>query len=612
MRISSRAVALLVVAFMALSACKKDKPAIEQAAPGVKATAEAPAKVEKKAPAAAMKKAAAVPADVWAYGGAKGFDALINTMNDVLKAFPQVPNPSAMIFQGMQASMNLKNLDWLDKGKPVYFAALNEQKFKDGGIVLLPVTKAEALAAALPDTKQGDAGKGFTYEYLGQTFFVKMVGSHAGITNDAKAFEAAEAFMTGTLQKLTLTDLVEVYVPVKNILAVHGKELDGALAQLDKMAADPAMGPMLDKGSLESLKAMGQGAVDFAKAVEEVRFAVKFEGDVVSIPISGIVKQGSKAVDLLNGLASRPVQIYKNLPGDSYFTFALNIDPKMFLAYKDFALKTYQELFKFGEAELKAIDKFMVESYGNSTGDMAMSVAPYGGFPVNVFTFAGVKDMKKAEASMTEFWKLFEPKLVAFMKQELGKEGLPPIQGETLQAVLDAFKPMMEPMGVKLEIVSKDVKGHMVFGLNIAVDYANPALAANPEMAMVKQFVGEKFGMMYAGRGDGVYLFVMSAKADELVQKFLDKKLGGTPKLSDKAARVLSSSSVFMAADVAGALKQFSAMPMVAMFKAKIDALKTSDLYSYFRASGNTFEAGLTLPIKLIADVTGIFGGMGM
>jgi hypothetical protein len=607
------ALALVLALSFAFNGCKKDAPAPGAEKGGDKAASvtgdKAPAAEAVKAPAVAIAKPANVPADVLAYGGIAGFEKLASVVGEVVKAFPGTPNPTAMMYQGMQASLNLKNLDWLDKGKPVYFIAFDERKYAENALALLPLTKVDALIAAMPETKTGDATKGFVYDYLGKKNYLYIVDNYVALTNDAKMYGEAQAFVKKTLLSMSFKQVAEIYVPVKGIMALYGKEIKDSLNMLDGMVNQPDM--PLDKNALDSVKKMAGGALDVLGDVEIVKIAMEYSNGTLSLPVSGIVTKGSKAASIMASMASRTTKLYKGLPDDAYITMAFNVDPTLFAAYKDLTLKTYKEMLKLPEADMKKLSDFIDLAYAQSTGDGAFALTAFDGFPVNMLALSGVKDAKKYEKAMIDFWTYFEPKLVALAKEEMGKQGMPPIQGDTLVAVLEAFKPMMEPMGVKLEIVNKDVNGFKVWGASIALDYKNPALAANPEIAMAKMFAGDKLSFLCGGRKDNTFGCVVSPKGDELMKKFADKSLGEgkLSGVSAEAAATFAKSSGFVTMDLAAALKQVSAFPMLAPMKAKIDTLKSAELYVYLKGAGNGFESKLALPIKLFADLASLFGG---
>jgi|GEM_PF-4460538 len=622
MKLVFRTAFLVLVVALALAACKKEqKP--EGAAPAegkAAGVAEAPKAEPAAAPAIALAKPADIPADVLAYGGISGFDPLTAMVGEIVAAFPGTPNPSAMMLQGIQASLNVKNLDWLDKAKPVFFVAYNEKKYAENALVAFPVTSPDAFAAALPDTKTGDAATGYTYEFMGKKFFMKVVDGYALMSNDQALTTAAEPFLKATIIPLKLASAVELYVPVKGLLGLYGPEIEEGLKGLDTLAAGGQGGPavpFLDAQVTASLKGLVTGMVGFLKDIELVKVALEYKDGNFAIPVSGLVVAGSKGAEKLAGMASRTSKLYKELPDSSYLTFAFNVDPKLFLEYKDISLKMYKEIFKLSDEDVAKISAYLDKAYDLSTGDGAFSVASFGGFPFSLVMVSGLKDAKAYEALLAELWGFIEPKLIGFVKEEIAKkaaEGQPApiqIQGDTLQAVLDAVKPMIEPMGVKIELVNKDLKGYKQIGVAISVDYANPMWAANPEVAMAKAFLGDKIALLCGGRADNVYGCVFSPKADELLAAFADGKLGAgkVGGLSGDATALVSQASLFVTADVAGGLKQFSGLPMLAMFKPQIDALQAADLYFYLRGAATGFEARLSLPIKLIAQVAGVFNG---
>ena len=604
MKLVYRAAFLVLVVALALAGCKKEaKPEADQAPAGGAAAGAAPAaKAEAPAPAAiSLDKPAALPADVLAYGGIAGFDALSALVGEIVAAFPGTPNPTAMMFQGIQASLNVTNLDWLDKAKPVFFVAYDAKKYAENALVLFPVTSADAFAAALPATKTGDAATGFSYEFLGKKFFMKVVDGYAIMSNDQALATAAEPFLKGSLIPLKLGTTVELYVPVKGILTLYGPEIDEGLKGLDQLAAGgqgaPAV-PFLDAQVATSLKGMAAGAVAFARDIELVKVALEYKDGSFGIPVTGLVAAGSKAAEKLGGMASRTSKLFKEMPESSYLTFAFNIDPKLFLEYKDISLKMYKEIFQLSDEDMAKISGYLDKAYDLSTGDGAVSVASFGGYPFNLVMASGLKDAKAYEALLAELWAFVEPKLIGFLKAEMAKkaaEGQPApiqIQGDTLQAVIDALKPMAEPMGVKIELVNKDLKGFKQIGVTVAVDFNNPMWAANPEAALAKAFVGDKLSLLCSGRADNVYGCVFSPKADELMAAFADGKLGAgkVAGLSAAATTLVSQASFFATADVAGGLKQFSGLPMLAMFKAQIDGLQPADLYFYLRGAATGFD----------------------
>lgn len=611
-RFSTIALALMLAA-LAFSGCKKDTPAAGTATGGDKkatiAADKAPAAEAVKAPAVAIAKPAVVPADVLVYGGIAGFDKLAGVVGEIVKAFPGTPNPSAMMYQGMQASLNLKNLDWLDKGKPVYFIAFDQRKYAENALALLPLTKLDALIAALPETKTGDATKGFVYEFLGKKNYLYIVDNYVALTNDAKMYGEVQTFVKKSLLTMTFKQVAEIYVPVKGIMALYGKEIKDSLTMLDGMAGQPDMA-FMDKNALDSVKKMAGGALEVLGDIELVKIALEYKNGTMNLPVIGMVTKGSKAASIMAGMASRTTKLYKGLPDDAYMTLGFNVDPQLFAAYKDLSLKTYKEMLKLPEADMKKLSEFLDLAYAESTGDGAVALTGFGGFPVSILALSGVKDAKKYEKAMLDFWTYFEPKLVAFAKEEMGKQGMPPIQGDTLAAVVDAFKPLLEPMGVKLELVNRDLNGFKLWGASIALDYNNPALAANPEIAMAKMFVGDKISFLCAGRKDNAFGCAFSPKGDELMKKFADMSLGKgkIPNVSSATAATFAASSGFMSADIVAALKQVSAFPMLAPMKAKIDGLKSAELYFYLKGAGNGFESKLALPIKLFADLAGLFG----
>lgn len=623
MKLVSRVVFLLLVAALALTGCKKEeKAAGEAAAPGKAAgVAEAP-KVEepKAAPAIALAKPADIPADVLAYGGIAGFDPLTNMVGEIVAAFPGTPNPSAMMFQGMQASLNVKNLDWLDKAKPVFFVAYDSKKYPENALVLLPVTAVEAFVAALPDTKTGDAATGFSYDFLGKKFFLKVLDGYVCMSNDQALTTAAEPFLRGSIITLKLASTLELFVPVKGVLGLYGTEIDEGLKALDGLAAGgegaPAV-PFLDKQVTESLKTMAAGTLSFLKDIELVKIALEYKNGTISVPVTGLVTAGSKGAEKLAGMASRTSTLFKQLLDTSYLTFGFNIDPKMFLEYKDVSLNMYKEIFQLTPEDIAKISAYLDKAYDLSTGDGAFSLASHGGFPFHLVMVSGVKDAKAYETLLADLWGFIEPKFVAFAKAELAKKAAEgqsapiQIQGDTLQAILDAVKPLVEPMGVKIELVNKDLKGYKQIGFSIAVDYANPMWAANPEVAIAKALLGDKVAFLCAGRADNAYGCVFSPKADELMASFADNKLGSgkVAGLSADATTLIAASSLFISADVAGALKQFAGLPMLSMFKAQIDGLQAADLYFYLRGAATGFEARLAVPFKLIAQVATVFNG---
>jgi len=621
MKLVNRAMFLVLVVVLALAGCKKEaKP--EGAAPAEgKAAGAAPAKAEPAAPAAiALDKPANLPVDVLAYGGIAGFDALSAMVGELVAAFPGTPNPTAMMFQGIQASLNVTNLDWLDKARAVYFVAYDAKKYAENALVLFPVTSADAFAAALPATKTGDAATGFSYEFLGKKFFMKVIDGYVAMSNDQALTTAAEPFLKSSIIPLKLGTTVELFVPVKSILGLYGTEIDEGLKGLDQLAAGgegtPAV-PFLDAQVAASLKGMAAGVVAFARDIELVKVAFEYKDGTFGIPVTGVVAAGSKAAEKLGGMASRTSRLFKELPDASYLTFAFNIDPKLFLEYKDLSLKMYKEIFQLSDEDVAKIGGYLDKAYDLSTGDGAFSVASFGGFPFSLVMVSGLKDAKAYEGLLAELWTFVEPKLIAFFKAELAKQaaaGQPApinIQGDTLQAVVDALKPLAEPMGVKIELINKDLKGFKQVGVSVSVDFNNPMWAANPEAALAKAFVGDKLSFVCAGRADNVYGCAFSPKADELMAAFADSKLGAgkVAGLSATATGLVSQASMFIAADVAGGLKQYSSLPLLGMFKAQIDALQAADLYFFLRGAATGFEAKLAVPVKLIAQVAAIFNG---
>jgi len=619
MKYMTRVAWVAIFALLTVAGCKKDEPAAPAAAKAP-AASEAPAADAVKAPALAIAKPADVPTSVIAYGGIQGFTALEAMVGEIVAAFPGTPNTTAMMYQGIQASMMMKGLDWLDKGRPVYMVAFDPNAYAENALILLPLTKAEALAAALPDTKTGDAATGFSYDAMGKTFFLKVVKDYVVIGNDEKVYAAAEGFVTKTLLSLKPENVIEAYVPVKGIVSLYGKEIDEGMKSLDTLTQPgpdgaPAV-PFLDANAAASLKGMANGLIDFAKSVEIVKVSLAYKDGTLALPVTGAVTAGSKAAETLANMGKRATKLYKQLPDGSYMTFAFNIDPTLFKAYQDLSLTTYKDLLKLSDEDMARVKAFLDKAYALSTGDGAVSVGAYGGFPLSVVMLSGVTDVKAYEKEMADFWTYFEPKLIGFLKAEIAKEGgeggLPPIQGDTLQAVLDAFKPMLEPMGVKIELITGDLNGFKKIGFSVSVDYANPMWAANPEVAMAKALLGDKLALVCAGRKDNTYGCVFSPKADEMMGAFVDGKLGGGKlPVAGATADRLASASGFMTVDVAGALKQFTMLPPLAPMKAGIEGLKSADLYAYLRAAGNGFEAQIAVPLKLIAEVGGLFNKAG-
>ena len=308
-------VAAAAVSMVALAGCKKDEPAADKkegdkpAAAGKEKPADKPAgeagktgekpaegKTEKapakKAPVALADKPVVeggkglwgldMPADVIGFASTPSIDDLFKTVQGKAQTYGvPLPMTKEMILAKVQSETKLKSMDFLDTTKPIHVAMWNPKKSK-GGVVLIPITGADKLAAALPDTKKENVdGNAFALEIDGEMAYINTIEGYAAVAPKKETFGEVKDFAGRLSKNHKPHGQLDVRVSAANLRTIFADELKGLegqmaglkgmlKAELEKDMPIPGM-PGLD-GVIDWYMEMAQTVL---KETEAVTFRVR-------------------------------------------------------------------------------------------------------------------------------------------------------------------------------------------------------------------------------------------------------------------------------------------------------------------------------------------------
>jgi len=498
-----------------LAGCKKDKPAPAGTA---KTPGKAPAKVEApiKASLQADDSLGAFPDDLIAVVGVESLDSLKGFVTTLSKAASDEPfDFEKELLDDVLGSSGVKNIDWMDRSKPLFIAAFNP-KAEGEGVALVPVKDKAAFDAALGDKKAAKTeGTGFTIKGAMEEVHGDFVGDYVALAEKAGDLSKGKDFLPKVTKTFKPKAPVHVLVSLANVNRIFGPELEQAKAELIKEVAgqfagmpapvDPAMiqkmyGTYVDQ-ALSALKSTTLG---------DMRFYLK-DGAFQFDGVAAVAKDSPLAKHLAKP-RGKALDLTSRLPATTYLVFAGHIPPELVSSWQGQSVDMLAGLLQFTPEEKAELTKILDDYMKTNTGDSAMSLHLGGGtFPLSTVAIVGVKDGAKAKASMAAYANFMLKKIGALAKPMMGQQGAPQIDFSSWKSLFAGANAMTQPMGISFELVETGD----VTGLKLKVNYEAAPMLPPPAKEALKKIVGDSLEIAFAfGKDVAVTAFGNVAFAD--------------------------------------------------------------------------------------------------
>jgi hypothetical protein len=525
-------VALVCCTFVAATGCKKKeepkKPEAAAAAAGAAPVEAAQAPDKPAAPALPdVELAAGDGIAAWlsmqSIGGV--FDAA-----DVIGGKMQVMPPGGSLRDGAYAQMatmlavaGITGHEWLDKTKPVHVAFQDDGSpapaaptapgarpvalpptppDPTGTFVILHVTDKAKTLAAMPTAKKGPDAEGheaaITVE--GKTAYLDFVGDTTLVLTTSKdRFAKVKAFVE-RIDKVVVPSLLYLGVSLEDVAKTRAHELDqffGMLTEMGKnMPANPAM-----PNQATVMDVYAKMLKKWATEMTRIEVLVGADVNAFNFEVRIAAKDGSSLQRQLQAGRGRTTRdIAGLLPGNTYLSFAQNMDPQSSIGSLDENLVALKDLLRLEQKDWDAFVADLKAVVNLQDGQAAFGAYPDGTAALGMSFVYGTSD---GETSLRVGKKLVADLLLKVIAMQKAQQALAPdskeakmlgiveeaLKQQKLDPVLQSFGPMAKEAGVTLTANTVKDGETSCDVLDVTIDYAKMPPG---ESAQVKAVIGDK------------------------------------------------------------------------------------------------------------------------
>ena len=512
-----------------------------------------------------------------AYIRGKGFDDL------VMKAQQMVMQVNPLFAGAVTAEIfgkpfGLQGLPGVDRKAPFALVILNPEKFKNGGVMVFPVSDFNALANANQNPR----------------FKVVSAGNFACVSRDAGGANLVSQALQGVdaIDLSNMKDDIEIRAQTKGIMDAAGPHIaDGMAALSNAIRAGAAAGaggnPEL---TAKVLKAEVDWLLDLYKQTEEISIGLAMGMNGLNIRQTVNAKAGTKLSGWFGSVPAADNKLISGLPqGEALMTMNGTIGSKGWQEmYFDFTKDILKSMEMTDEALMKRTEKIM-EKF---TGAMSMSVDMNQGGLVMAYNLGTQEDVS------TEFRKAFDE----FMKgpwmekyKEFGinfemdyKPGARALDGVTIDAMTYSIYP---PKGME----------------------NNPAVKM--QFDIMKKIYGDPMRYEIAYLPDSI-LFVMGKDTSSITDKLIAQSRAGqanvpvglqdAEKVLGKGAQMYGSFSLKRLVDVTETVMSLAVPGMKGGAPPAVQ-IPGPPVTMAWKANGTTSECQVAIPARPFAALQGYF-----
>lgn len=550
-----------------------------------------------------------VPDDVVVVGGLKSFNDFVNTVNEITDMVAPVPGLRDTVETGLREGMGMKNLDWLDRDRPVKVGVMDPKKHGEAAFLAIPIKDKAAFEGALPETKKADQeGNALMFEAGFTSIYANFVDGYAVLSDSPKTWGAAKGFAEGGLAKFGPPTTIDGSIEVAHLLKSFSAELTEAREELKR-----TMKMMPDVGA-SGMDAQVDFLFDLIQSIDRMGYSFKKDGVHALLGFDLLPIPGKVSGSLFKAYEGREVALLDRVPEGSYLVVAANTDPKAGMDFfnsfgRDMAMGQLKEVFKFSDTDIKAFEAIQDEGMKLTTGESLFVIHPEGEVALAMTAFSRVTDGKATRANLHKLMDLLWPKIIEMLKAEAGGDIPPNFDLSTFTKAVQSAGVFLEPQGVKMTVRSEEKSGVMIDALDISVDWAKAGVDG-PELDTIKAVAGDKFQAVVA-YGKDSYAFTFGAKAEERALAFINGKAGKTPAgIREALKNGRGKSGMLFYASVIDGLKAFQGVPELAEIKASVSASRINNGVGLTCAAGGNDALGCTVDVPLdhIKEVVQILG----
>ena len=594
------------------------KPASDPKATG-DTPGKAPAADPAKAPAAVEGRSVlgvTFPAKAMGAVTLSSLDAVLKAVTEKAAAFGKpLPIDKAAILDRVKGFLNLSSMDWMATDRPIHIAVWDPSNPKEMGILMVPITSAEALEKALPaDKKKDDQGNAFSFPVMLQRIYVNTTDGYATVTGNPKGFTEARAFLSGVAKgAATPSGLVDVRVAVGNLRETFASRLQRVRAKLDriqKRLATEISGTSMLPGMEKTLQFYFDMINTLVEETEGSGLSLALT-DGGGLQITGRIqgKEGGKIAGFAKKLGESDLSFAKGIPESAYMVFASDMDMQGFDGLMKYSSEMLAGILKLSDADkgkLQGYFKTMVETV---EGKSWAAVYSAGNFPFAVGSVTRVKDGAAYRKVFNGYLSLLIARAVDMVKELQLSDEIGAVDSNNIDALVKLANKAAAMFGVTLALDSKTEGDVTVDSFSIAVDVAKIAEAGDPKVTAgvqkVTALIGTKLEFAVAYGKENVAMAMGPAAIAE--SKRLLTASGGraVPARAQKAAfyfEVDANKALAAAAPIVGALPGVTLPTLPA--GTRLEGSAGAD------ASG-LIELGMVLPMDQIAKIALMLGEMG-
>lgn len=625
-------------ALVAQTGCKKKEEAKPAAAAAAPANKEEPVKVDDKAAAAAPAAAPVLPDIELAAGeGVAGwvsikslnglFDA-VEAIGGKLGAVPPGGNLRGQALGAATANLaqaGIKDLEWLDKTRPIHFGLHDQPKAADpaapaaaapnpadvaaGLFAVLPITGKDAVLAALSTAKKDAEAEGHAAMFVspkGEKMYIDFLDKHAVLTVVDKDRFAKISGFAKRIAGVDAPALLYMGVSVEDLAKTRKTEIEGFVRMIEAMGAQAAA---KEGNPAVNAQVMGMYTKMLTTYVNDMnRVELLLTGDVnnLGLEFRATAKEGTKLAKQFGAVKGRTTAALANLlPANSYVSFASSSDPAAAAEQMDEALVLLKETFKLDQAAFDAMSRDMKDLTKLMDGSSALGLYPDGSAALGMLAVGGATD---GEAAVKQGKRVIGALLlhtVAMVRAENKAKGKEESAEEVaafaaveqslkegkLEPVLAKFGPMMEPAGVKLTANTSKEGDAACDTLDVSYDAAKLPPADAPK---IKAFVGDKTALVLCS-AKNKFAFGFGPGALEKARGAVSGKIGGLIDAPAYKTALGQDGAVTVYLNPGSALAAFKALLPMPL---NISGDKAVSFTCVHRAK--SYSCGLNLPVDLV------------
>ena len=555
--------------------CKKKEEAakpVEQGAVNKDQAVKPDEKAAAGAPVAAVGAAVAAPVaadiDVAAGDGIaiwlsiKSFNGLFDVAEMLATKFGAAQPGASLRGQaiaaatGVLAQAGIKDLEWLDKTKPLHFvihdqpnpaaapgAPPNPLEIASGAFVVLPITTKDAALAAMPTAAKDAAAEGHAAMITapkGEKLYIDFTGSHVVITMlDKDRFAKVKGFAE-RIAKVDPPSALYLGVSIEDLAKTRANELQAAMAMIDGLDDKLAGGdPAKAKMNAQVLGMYSKMLKTYINDMTRLELLLNADTNNVRVEFRMQAKDGSKlGKQLASGRGRTSRDIANLLPSNSYFSVAASADPAATLEQMDEPMAMLKEILKMDPVVFEALAKDMKDMGKMQDGTSAFGIYADGSAALGGLMVGGTSD---GEATVRVGKRMFGVLISAVLKmarEEQVAKGKPASAEETemlnlvesslkegkVDPILAKFNPMMEAKGVKLTASTTKDGDIACDVLDVGMDFAK--MPAGKDVEQVKAIIGDRTSLA-ACAGKTKVAFAFGPGALEKAKAAASARAGG-------------------------------------------------------------------------------------